>query len=166
MKDNKSLYGKFDIFGLIDTSEERKTDGLNISAPLETKMVDVKEIKKSAKELVPFGTEELEGYGFSEDDYSKIRIVCGWISEITLQDGQVTIDIEARDGVDSIKIHARRDNVLDKAKTMQKGDPITAVVNDENECVGLKFGPVFGQTCIKLRKKTNKKIGLNCIVSI
>ena len=166
MKDDKALYGETDIFGLIDTSEKRKTDGINISASLETKMVDVKEIKKSAKELKPFSFDELEGYMIPGNYSYRIRIVCGRISEITMQNGSTVINVKAWDGTDSMKIHSRRKPVLDKAKTMQNGDPVTAVVNDKDECIGLKFGPVFGQACIKLKKKTNKKIGLNCIVSI
>ena len=160
MKYDKTLYGESDLFEMIDASEERSTNGVNISVALESKAVKEEEIKKSAKELEPFSSEELEGYTIPGNDLSCIQIVCGRIAEITVENEQ------ACDGSGSALIHAKKEDVLDKAKTMQKGDPVTAVIDSEMECVNLRFGPIYGQVCIRLRKKTNKKVGLNCIVSM
>ena len=166
MKDDKALYGESDLFEMIDASDERNTKGVNISAELEAKAVKEEEIKKSAKELEPFSSEEREGYTMPGNDLSRMQIVCGRISEITVEDGQAVITVEAREGSGSVVIRARKEDVLDKAKTMQKGDPVTAVIDGEKECVNLRFGPIYGQVCIRLRKKTNKKVGLNCVVSM
>ena len=166
MKDDKTLYGESDLFEMIDASDERSTNGVNISAELEAKAVKEEEIKKSAKELEPFSPGELEGYTMPGNDSSRMQIVCGRISEITVEEGQAVITVKAREGSDSVVIRARKEDVLDKAKTMQKGDPVTAVIDGEKECVNLRFGPIYGQVCIRLRKKTNKKVGLNCVVSM
>lgn len=166
MKYDKTLYGESDLFEMIDASEERTTNGVNISVALESKAVKEEEIKKSAKELEPFSSEELEGYTMPGNDLSRIQIVCGRIAEITVEDEQAVINVEACDGSGSAVIRAKKEDVLDKAKTMQKGDPVTAVIDSEMECVNLRFGPIYGQVCIRLRKKTNKKVGLNCIVSM
>lgn len=166
MKYDKTLYGESDLFEMIDASEERSTNGVNISVALESKAVKEEEIKKSAKELEPFSSEELEGYTIPGNDLSCIQIVCGRIAEITVENEQAVINVEACDGSGSALIRAKKEDVLDKAKTMQKGDPVTAVIDSEMECVNLRFGPIYGQVCIRLRKKTNKKVGLNCIVSM
>ena len=128
MKYDKTLYGESDLFEMIDASEERSTNGVNISVALESKAVKEEEIKKSAKELEPFSSEELEGYTMPGNDLSRIQIVCGRIVEITVEDEQAVINVEACDGSGSAVIRAKKEDVLDKAKTMQKGDPVTAVI--------------------------------------
>ena len=150
MKDDKTLYGESDLFEMIDASDERSTNGVNISAELEAKAVKEEEIKKSAKELEPFSPGELEGYTMPGNDLSRLQFVCGWISDITVDDGLAVISVMAREGSDSVVIRARKEDVLDKAKTMQKGDPVTAVIDGEKECVNLRFGPIFVQVCIRL----------------
>ena len=86
MKYDKTLYGESDLFEMIDASEERSTNGVNISVALESKAVKEEEIKKSAKELEPFSSEELEGYTMPGNDLSRIQVVCGRIAEITVED--------------------------------------------------------------------------------
>ena len=45
MKYDKTLYGESDLFEMIDASEERSTNGVNISVALESKAVKEEEIK-------------------------------------------------------------------------------------------------------------------------
>ena len=44
MKDDKTLYGESDLFEMIDASDERSTNGVNISAELEAKAVKEEEL--------------------------------------------------------------------------------------------------------------------------
>lgn len=68
MKYDKTLYGESDLFEMIDASEERSTNGVNISVALESKAVKEEEIKKSAKELEPFSSEAFDMFNKMSDE--------------------------------------------------------------------------------------------------
>lgn len=145
----------FDYVSGIDCSTSEKKDIKESANP-----IIINAISKSAKVLFPCTKDELAGYHLAKSTDDALVIVSGRILEMLKSDNVISVTVKAlKKGDEStteINIESGT-SMYEKAKTMQEGDKITALVNDKKFCKSLKYGPYFGNVSFKLFFKDNKK---------
>lgn len=135
---------------IVDKKQESFTSELGEARnPIVTK-----KLRKNAKSLFPYDKEELNGYHL-RDCMDEISFVSGIIMHIDIDSGKMTI--KGRSDNKEVQVFINVDKMYPKISTMNKGDKVTAVVNEKSEVKDIKYGPFFGGLQWTLFFKDQKK---------